>query len=157
MPGTETRIGYSAKKALVPSLLPPHYTPNILVREGDDSLNAEGNKSCLMTIDTRASVTITRPNITAGLPERELTGPYILQMTSGGDLLSLEGSINRIYPGMVLPDNLSVCVTRITNEMILVLDVPTVYLWTCGTMCCNWVRKKCHCGVLGHEHILPFM
>jgi hypothetical protein len=65
----------------------------MLVREGDDSLNAEGNKSCLMTIDTRASVTIARPDINAGLPERELTGPYILQMTSEGTFSLLKEAL----------------------------------------------------------------
>jgi hypothetical protein len=55
-------------------------------RKGDDSLNVEeqtGDKSCLATIDTRASVTIVRQDITAGLPEREQTWPYVLQMESG--------------------------------------------------------------------------
>jgi hypothetical protein len=36
-----------------------------------------------MTIDTRASVTITRPDTTIGWPERDLSTPYILQMASG--------------------------------------------------------------------------
>jgi hypothetical protein len=44
-------------------------------RKGDGSLNTKGwigDKSCLMTIDERASVIITGPDITAGLPKRNL-------------------------------------------------------------------------------------
>jgi hypothetical protein len=45
-------------------------------KKGDDSLNVVGwigDESCLMKFRTGASVTIARPDITAGLPERELT------------------------------------------------------------------------------------
>jgi hypothetical protein len=71
----------------------------MLVREGDESVNAEGNKSCLMTIDTRASVMIARPDITAGLPERELAGPYNLQMTCGGTFYLLKEALIKFALG----------------------------------------------------------
>jgi hypothetical protein len=54
----------------------------MLTKEGDDNLNTEGDKSCLMTVDTGTSVTV-RPDIPAGLPEKELTWPHVLQMASG--------------------------------------------------------------------------
>jgi predicted aspartyl protease len=40
-------------------------------------------KPCRVTIDTGASVTVARPDIVAGLPERELSRPYVLQTASG--------------------------------------------------------------------------
>jgi hypothetical protein len=48
-----------------------------------------GDKPYILTTDTKASVMITRPNITAGLPEREdtqVTQPYIPHMASGNTL-----------------------------------------------------------------------
>jgi predicted aspartyl protease len=36
-----------------------------------------------VTIDTGASATVARPDIVAGLPERELSRPYVLQTASG--------------------------------------------------------------------------
>jgi predicted aspartyl protease len=50
------------------------------------SLTANGwiqVKPCRVTIDTGASVTVARPDIVAGLPERELSRPYVLQTASG--------------------------------------------------------------------------
>jgi hypothetical protein len=42
-----------------------------------------GDKLCLVTIATEASVTIVIPAIATGLPERDLTTPYVPQMASG--------------------------------------------------------------------------
>jgi predicted aspartyl protease len=36
-----------------------------------------------VTIDTGASATVVRPDIVAGLPERELSQPHVLQTASG--------------------------------------------------------------------------
>jgi hypothetical protein len=82
-------------KALVPLLLPPCYTLSVLTRK-DDSPNAEGwigDKSCLVTIDSGASVAIAAPDISAGVPKRELTRLYVLEMVSGEMLPSLKESI----------------------------------------------------------------
>jgi hypothetical protein len=60
------------------------------VIKSNDSLNAKGwigNKSCLVTINTRTSMIIAQPNITIGLPDRQQTWPYVLQMASGETLL----------------------------------------------------------------------
>jgi hypothetical protein len=46
-----------------------------------------------MTIDIRASVTITRPRITIGLPEREPSQLYILHMVSEETLLVLNETL----------------------------------------------------------------
>jgi predicted aspartyl protease len=40
-------------------------------------------KPCRVTIDTGASATVARPDIVAGLPERQLNQPYVLQTASG--------------------------------------------------------------------------
>jgi hypothetical protein len=48
---------------------------HVLAMRSDDSLNAEGQiryKPCLVTTDTRASVTIIQPDITTGMPKRPL-------------------------------------------------------------------------------------
>jgi hypothetical protein len=61
-----------------------------------------------------------RPDITAGLPRRELIQPYILQMVSGE-----EGSVStvvRVDPG-VAPTNYLGVHSRVTDEIILGLDV----------------------------------
>jgi hypothetical protein len=45
----------------------------VSTKRSNDSLNAEGwkgDKSCLVTTDTRECMTITRPDITTGLPKR---------------------------------------------------------------------------------------
>jgi hypothetical protein len=65
------------------------HTLSIFVRQGDDIINVEGQirgKSCLMTTDTGASVVIARPDSTAGVPKRELTWPYFLQLAMGETL-----------------------------------------------------------------------
>jgi predicted aspartyl protease len=36
-----------------------------------------------VTIDTGASATVARPDVVAGLPERELSQPHVLQTASG--------------------------------------------------------------------------
>jgi hypothetical protein len=52
-----------------------------------------GDKARILTTNTKASVMIIRPNITAGLPEREVTQvtqPYIPHMVSGETLPMLK-------------------------------------------------------------------
>lgn len=66
-----------------------------------------GNKSCLVTVNTRASMSIARPNITIGLPDRQQTWPYVLQMTSGETLLVLIDTV-RAGPGMASCTDLGV-------------------------------------------------
>jgi hypothetical protein len=73
------------KKALALSLDPFVTHPTCSQGKDNDSLNAEGwigGKSCLVIIGTGAPITIARLDITAGLPKRELTRSYILQMAS---------------------------------------------------------------------------
>jgi hypothetical protein len=74
------------KEELMPSL-PPHYTISMW-KKTDDSPWTDRRQVCLVTTDTRASVTIARPDIT-GLSKRNLPSWCILQMATG-DLLHLE-------------------------------------------------------------------
>jgi hypothetical protein len=72
------------KNALVSSI-PPFCVTLGMSTKSNDSLNDEDkirDTPCLMTIRTGSSVTTARPDITAGLPKRELTWLYVLQMVS---------------------------------------------------------------------------
>jgi hypothetical protein len=64
-------------------VMPPCYTLSVSEKYGHESLYAEGpigDKPCLVTINTGASVTITKLDITAGLPERDLPTWCALQV-----------------------------------------------------------------------------
>jgi hypothetical protein len=69
-----------------PSIAPPRFTVEVLAEWAKGRLTADGwiqEKPCRVTIDTVASATVVRPYIVAGLPERELSQPYVLQTASG--------------------------------------------------------------------------
>jgi hypothetical protein len=69
-----------------PSITPPRFTIKVLAEWAKGSLTADGwrqERPCRVTIDTEASATVARPDIVAGLPERELSRPYMLQTASG--------------------------------------------------------------------------
>jgi hypothetical protein len=58
----------------------------VLAQWAKGSLIADGwvqEKPCLVNIDTGAYATVAIPDIVAGLPERELSQPYVLQTASG--------------------------------------------------------------------------
>jgi hypothetical protein len=98
---------------------------------GHDSLNAErwiGEKACLVTTDTGATMTISRPDITAELPERETTSRTSCRWHQGTPPHT-EESFSEVYPG-VEPTN-SLCVRR---HFIMGLDTfhthdASVDLW----------------------------
>jgi hypothetical protein len=69
-----------------PSITPPGFAIKVLAEWAKGSLTADGwiqERPCRVTIDTGASATVARPDIVAGLPERELSRPYVLQTVSG--------------------------------------------------------------------------
>jgi hypothetical protein len=73
----------------VSSLLASGYALSMLDKDGHNSLHAEeqtGDKLYLVTVDTRTSMTITRSDITAGLPEGDQPTKCALQMASGETL-----------------------------------------------------------------------
>jgi hypothetical protein len=64
----------------------PRLTLKVLAKWTEGSLIADGwiqEKPCREIIDTRDSVTIAKPDTVAGLPETELSRPYVLQTASG--------------------------------------------------------------------------
>jgi hypothetical protein len=53
----------------------------VLAEWAKGTLTADGwvqERPCRVTIDTGASATVARPDIVSGLPERELSQPYVL-------------------------------------------------------------------------------
>jgi hypothetical protein len=103
------------------SLPSPRYTFSVSENQGRDNLHFEGrktDKSYLVAADTGASVTIARPDITAELPERDLTTPQVLQMASAH---LKEALAQLILPLRALTTWL--IVASITDEFILGLDV----------------------------------
>jgi predicted aspartyl protease len=76
-----TRTGVS-----VSPIKPPRYAVKVLAEWAKGSLIADGRIHeipCRVTIDTGAAATVARRDIVAGLPERELSQPYVLQTASG--------------------------------------------------------------------------
>jgi hypothetical protein len=107
------------EKVMVSPFMPPRYTLSVSEKHNHDSLQAEGwigEKPCLVTIDAGASVTITRPHITAGLPEKDL------QMASEETLPILKETLVEVTLGQS-PIYNWVFVTHILNMFILGLDV----------------------------------
>jgi hypothetical protein len=102
----------------------PHYTLVISARQGDDSLNVElwtGDKSRLVIMDTGIEVTIARPGITEGVPEREMVRPYFPQINSVGYFPFLKEEFVELALGR---SSLTTCLffNKITDELILWLD-----------------------------------
>jgi hypothetical protein len=63
-----------------PSITPPRFTVKVLAEWAKGRLTADGwiqERPCRVTIGTGAFATVARPNIVAGLPERELSRPYV--------------------------------------------------------------------------------
>jgi hypothetical protein len=97
-------------------------------------------------IDTGASVTIVRLDITAAPPERELTWPYVSQMVPGKEGL-VELTLGQC------PLTTWVFVTKITDEIILGLDDLCAHNASMILhVRCNWV-KKYHCDPPEYDYI----
>lgn len=83
----------------------------MLAQKGDDYLNAEGwtgVKSCLMTTENQASMTITKQDVPEGLPKK--ADPAICPADgTGGGPSCLEGSTSRSDPAVMPSDDLGGC------------------------------------------------
>jgi hypothetical protein len=79
-----------------------------------------------VTINTGACVTISRPNIATGWPERKPDLCYRLKMASGESLLRLKEALVKLTLGQS-PMSISVFVAEITDDFILTLDVLHTY------------------------------
>jgi hypothetical protein len=123
------------------SLQPPRYKFLTLARQGNDSLllNVElrtGDKSRDITTGTVVGVMITRPDFTEGLPEMEITWPYVPQMASLKTFPSWKEDFIEFALGRS-PMMTCVFVTKITVVFILGLDyfATTMQLWIWDASC----------------------
>jgi hypothetical protein len=67
----------------------PHYALTDTTELPNTSLVTQGwvgDKPCQVTVDTGAYVTVAKPDIAAGLPERQLNPNFTLQTVSGGSI-----------------------------------------------------------------------
>jgi predicted aspartyl protease len=79
-----------------------------------------------VTIDTGASVTIARPNIVAGQPEKKPSRAYVVQTASGETIPVLKEALVELTLGQRAL-RIWVFVAEVTDEFILGLDVLRAY------------------------------
>jgi hypothetical protein len=129
--------GGLAKKGQMPAytLRTPHHAFTIITENTNPSLVTQGwvgAKPCLVTVDTRAYVTVVRPDIAAGWPERQLNQCFKLQTVSEEVLPILKEVFLTLNLTLTLtlgqrPLKILVFVASITNEFILGLDILCAY------------------------------
>jgi hypothetical protein len=110
------------------SITPPRFTLKVLAKWAKGSLSADGwiqEKPCRVTIDTGASVTVARPDIVAGLPESELSRPYVLQTVSGEIPVVKEAHVTLTIGRRTLRS--WVFIADITDDFILEQDILRAY------------------------------
>jgi hypothetical protein len=109
------------------ALSPP--TLSIITERTRNRLVAQGwvaDKPCSVTIYSGAAVTVVRPDIAAGLPEREPPAKCALQTESGETLPILEEAF--VTPTLGRPPlEIWVFIADITDELILGLDILRAY------------------------------
>jgi predicted aspartyl protease len=108
-----------------PSIKPPRYAVKVLAEWAKGSLIADGciqERPCRVTIDTGASATVTRRDIVAGLPERELSQPYMLQTASGETIPAMKEAHVELTMGQRALRGW-VFVADIADDFILGLDI----------------------------------
>jgi hypothetical protein len=111
------------------ALKPPHYALTDITGINDTSLVTQGwvgNKPCQVTVDTGAYVTVARPDIAAGWPERQPHPGFTLQTVSGASLPILKEVLLTLTLGRC-PLRMWVFVANITDELIFGLDVLRAY------------------------------
>jgi hypothetical protein len=106
-----------------------------------------------MTTNTRASVTITRPDIFR-LPKRMSCQPYVLQMASWEPLHVLKEALVKLTLRWSMLQ-IQLFVAKIKDEFILGAEC-SASLWHRGAseapMYCDRAKKKCYFGISGHNH-----
>jgi hypothetical protein len=101
----------------------------VLAKWAKGSLTADSwiqEKPCRVTIDTGASVTVARPDIVAGLPERELSRPYVLQTAFCETIPVVKEARVEVTTGRHTLRSW-VFVADITDDFILGLDILRAY------------------------------
>jgi hypothetical protein len=108
---------------------PPHHALTIIMVNADPSLVTQGwvgDKPCLVTVDTGVYVTVAKPDITAGWPERQPNQRFLLQTVSGEALPILKEVFLTLNLGR-RPLKIWVFVAGITNELILKINILRTY------------------------------
>jgi hypothetical protein len=124
-PGETGQDPRTRRRVSEPSIEPPRYAVKVLAEWAEGSLLADGwvqEKPCRVTIDTEASATVARPDVVAGLPERELSQPYVLQTASGGTIPVMKEAHVELTMGR-RPLSCWVFVADIKDDFILGLDI----------------------------------
>jgi predicted aspartyl protease len=111
------------------SITPRRFTLKVLAEWAKGSLTADGwtqEKPCRVTIDTGASAIVARPDIVAGLPERKLSRPYVLQTASGETIPVVKEARVKLTIGRRTVRSW-VFVADITDDLILGMDILRAY------------------------------
>jgi hypothetical protein len=116
-PRPEKRLEYTKNEEFVTSVPPSHYLITNLKAEG-----RIGDKSCIVTVDTGAAMTVARPDIVDGLPERDPLMKCSVRTVSGHILPIIKEVLVKLIMGR-RPFIKWVCVANIKEEFILGLDV----------------------------------
>jgi hypothetical protein len=83
--------------------LTPSFMLGMSTKRSDDCLNTEGwigDETWLVTTEIRESVSITWPDVPAGLPKKKSTQLYVLQMVSGEILPVLKEALVHLTMGL---------------------------------------------------------
>jgi hypothetical protein len=110
-------------------LVTPHHELTVYKEYIDPRLFTQGwvgDKPCVVAVDTGAYVTVVRPDIADGWPERQLRQRFKLQTVSGEKLPILKEVFLSVTLGR-RPLKIWGFVANITNELILVLDILRTY------------------------------
>jgi predicted aspartyl protease len=111
------------------SITPLRFTLKVLAKWAEGSLTADvwiQEKPCRVTVDTGAYVTVVRPDIVAGLPERELSRPYVLQTAYGETIPVVKETHVELTLGRRTLRSW-VFVADITDDFIVGLDILLAY------------------------------
>jgi hypothetical protein len=127
-PHEECQISEARRRLLTSPPSPRRFTLNVLAKGPEDRLIADGwiqEKPCFVTIDAGAFVTVARPDIVVGLPERQPSRQYVLQV-SGQTIPIVKKALVDLNLGQRTL-NTRVFVADITEEFILGLDILRAY------------------------------
>jgi hypothetical protein len=107
-------------------------------------------------VDTGAYVTVVRPDIATGWPERQLSQRFKLKTVSGETLPILKEVFLILTLGC-RPLKIWVFVANITNELILGLDILHTYDASVdlGRQHCIWQAKRYRYGAQVPGPVLP--
>jgi hypothetical protein len=108
----------------------PHHALTAITENADTSLVNQswvGDKPCLVTVGTGAYVTMARPDIVAGWPERQRNQRFTLQTVSG-EALPIQKEVFLTLTLGRRPLKIWDSIANVTNELILGLDILRAYV-----------------------------